>query len=76
MGYGYSQRIAALNKRADASSLGVMLGRVCIGSSAPVTEVAEALGVSRTTVYSWFTGTSVPKPKYHAAINKLLKRLS
>ena len=76
MGYGYSQRIAALNKRADASSLGVMLGRVCIDTSTSVLEVTEKLGVSRTTVYNWFTGTSVPKPKYHAAINKLLKRLS
>lgn len=76
MSYGYSQRIVALNKEADASSLGVALGRVCISTDYPVSDLAEKLGVSRTTVYKWFAGDCIPHSKYHAAINKLLKRLS
>jgi hypothetical protein len=76
MSYGYSQHIADLNKRADASSLGVALGRACINTHFPVTDIAAKLGVSRTTIYNWFTGVCLPHPKYHAAINKLLKRFS
>jgi hypothetical protein len=76
MSYGYSQRIANLNRQADASSLGVALGRACINTHSPVTDIANRLGVSRTTVYNWFTGASTPHPKYHAAINKLLKRFN
>jgi hypothetical protein len=76
MSYGYSQRIADLNRQADASSLGVVLGRACINVDFPVSDLSEKLGVSRTTVYNWFAGTCTPHPKYHAAINRLLKRFS
>lgn len=75
MSYGYSQRIVSLNGEADASSLGVVLGRACIKTDTPVQVAAEYLGVSRTTVYNWFTGAFTPHPKYHAAIKKLLKRV-
>lgn len=75
MTYGYSQRIVELNKEADKTSLGVVLGRACIKANTPVQEAAEYLGVSRTTVYNWFTGAFTPHPKYHAAITKLLKRV-
>lgn len=74
MSYGYSTHIVQLNKKADASLLGVMLGRFCIASSIPVTALTEKLGISRQTAYNWFVGKSNPHPRYHAAINKLLKR--
>lgn len=60
MTYGYSQRLAELNRSAGLESIGVVLGRECIKLGIPVRAVAQALGVSRMTVYNWFTGTSKP----------------
>jgi hypothetical protein len=76
MSYGYSAHIIQQNKKADASSLGVMLGKFCITTSMPVTALTEKLGISRQTAYNWFVGKRIPHPRYHAAINKLLKRRS
>lgn len=74
MSYGYSQRLVDRNKEADTKSLGVALGRVCIKKNVPVTSVAEALGVTRATIYNWFSGLCRPNAKYYAAIQKLMKR--
>lgn len=60
MSFGYSIRIVTLNNAAE-DSLGVRLGRACIQHNMPVSAVAKALGVSRQTVYSWFTGESKPR---------------
>ena len=54
MQYGYSLRIADLNKKADGALLGVKLGRVCIKNNVSVVEVSAQLRVSRQTVYNWF----------------------
>ena len=54
MQYGYSLRIADLNKKADGTLLGVKLGRLCIKNNVPVVEVSTLLKVSRQTVYNWF----------------------
>ncbi|MGA1024557.1 MAG: hypothetical protein ACO3S8_07740 [Aquiluna sp.] len=54
----YSQDI--INKVGDTpKSLGNQLGRWAIHLDFPVTKIAYALGVSRQTVYNWFTGTEV-----------------
>jgi DNA-binding XRE family transcriptional regulator len=74
MSYGYSQRLVELNKGASIKSLGVALGRVCIKANASVIAVASTLGVSRSTIYNWFSGACHPHPKYYAAINKLIQR--
>jgi len=39
----------------------------------PVSQVAESFGVSRMTVYSWFTGISRPRQNKIEQIEKLLK---
>lgn len=61
MSYGYSNRLIELNKKADDSSLGVQLGRVCIDRDVPVSDVAVHLGVSRQTIYNWFCGVNAPR---------------
>lgn len=61
MSYGYSLRLAELNEQADEQSLGVRLGRVCIAKNIPVADVAERLGVSRQTIYNWFSGATEPQ---------------
>jgi hypothetical protein len=66
MSYGYSARIVRLNKHANKSRLGVLLGRLCIALDIPASEVANILGVSKQTVYNWFVGTHDPKDKVEA----------
>lgn len=76
MSYGYSQRLIDANKKADVTSLGVALGRICIELEVSVNDVAQKLGVSRATVYNWFWGTSVPSAARSARIAKLITSLT
>ncbi len=73
MSYGYSARLIALNKEANSKLLGVKLGRVCIKRNIPVSLVASELGVSRQTVYNWFTGANTPLNQSVGAVQALLK---
>lgn len=61
MSYGYSARLIGLNKKADKKRLGVRLGKRCIELDIPVADVAIHMGVSRQTVYNWFSGVHDPK---------------
>jgi len=54
----YSQKIID-DVAKTPKSLGNQLGRWAIHLDFPVTKIARALGVSRQTVYNWFTGTEV-----------------
>jgi len=68
MSYGYSQSLVDANKKANAKSLGVALGRLCIKQGIPVTEVARELEVSRMAVYNWFLGTHSPTPSIKSRV--------
>jgi transcriptional regulator with XRE-family HTH domain len=61
MSRGYTFRLAIANKRADGRSPGVKLGRFCIEQDISVREVAKEFGVSRMTIYKWFTGEWFPR---------------
>lgn len=76
MSYGYSQQLVVANRRANKKSPGVMLGRVCIATNCPVIEVAERIGVSRTTVYNWFAGVCIPAAQHMMQINELIEELN
>ena len=54
----YSQKIIEGVARTP-KSLGNQLGRWAIHLDFPVTKIAYVLGVTRQTVYNWFTGTEV-----------------
>ena len=60
MPVGYSVQTLKDNAAADAGRLGVRLGRLCIDKNISVAEVAEAMQVSRQTVYNWVRGTKSP----------------
>lgn len=75
MSYGYSLRLATLNEQADEQLLGVRLGRVCIGKGIPASVVADALGVSRQTIYNWFSGTTAPLGDHAASVEAYLTKL-
>ena len=72
MSYGYTTRLSTMNKQADGSLSGVKLGRVCIRKEVPVAEVALQLGVSRQTVYNWFTGAHGPSEDLIDAVKILI----
>lgn len=72
MSVGYSLRIRDLNASADTSNIGVRLGRSCIAHGVPVAAVAEQFGVTRATIYNWFTGASAPQTSLVPAIEKYL----
>jgi DNA-binding XRE family transcriptional regulator len=75
MSYGYTLNLVSLNKSASARSIGVKLGRTCIKHSVPVADVAERLGVSRQTIYHWFSGKSRPSEQMASKIEKLITQL-
>ena len=75
MSYGYTVKLVTLNKSADKESLGVKLGRECIKYNVPVSHVADRLGVSRQTVYNWFTGESLPNEQTRKDIEKFINKI-
>lgn len=75
MSYGYSQRLIEAIQEADPKLLSVALGRLCLKLDIPVNDVAQALGVSRATVYNWFWGSSKPDPKRSARISEYIRKL-
>jgi hypothetical protein len=72
---GYSIEVAEAVWRGDRSRLGVRLGKACIERRIPVTKVAETLGVTRQTIYSWFSGEYDPAKSQREAVEKFLASL-
>ena len=75
MSYGYSVKLANLNKAANGRKLGVKLGRACIAADISVSVVARRLGVSKQTVYNWFTGAVEPSVDRAAKIQAYIDKL-
>lgn len=75
MSVGYSLRVVTANRNAGAMSLGVRLGRACIAQEIPATTVARRFGVSRQTVYNWFSGVYEPQASLRTAIENYLVTL-
>lgn len=71
---GYSLRLVKANQAADPENIGVKLGRYCIANDIPVTTIAVKLGVTRMTIYNWFTGVGVPNKDKVRKIEKLLNK--
>jgi hypothetical protein len=68
---GYSITLAERIKAAK-KTVGGALGMLAVQKDISVTEVADALGVSRTCVYDWFTGQYAPAPDKLKRLEKLL----
>jgi hypothetical protein len=68
---GYSYALVKAVKAANPVLPGVRLGLTCIKLDIPAAQVALHLGVSRQTVYSWFTGRFKPKPDQLAKMQDL-----
>lgn len=75
MTIGYSLALAEAIQNADAGCPGVELGQLCLSKGVSVIEAARKLGVSRQTVYSWFTGRSGIRDNLTGAVNAYLEEL-
>lgn len=69
---GYTWRLVHANKKADFRHPGVKLGRFCIEKDISVRDIAERFGVSRMTIYKWFTGEWLPREPHAIKIAKYL----
>lgn len=76
MSYGYSLRLIERNSQANENKLGVRLGRACIKHNVPVTIVASRFGVTRQTVYNWFSGTGNPAEPLHGLVTQYISTLT
>ena len=71
---GYSQIIVEANQSAN-KTLGVILDALCIALKYPASQVAKDLGISRQTVYDWFSGKTKPHKEKELQINNLIDKL-
>jgi transcriptional regulator with XRE-family HTH domain len=51
-----------------------MLGRFCIHKDIPVKDIADYFGVSRMTIYKWFSGEWLPRKAHAEAIAGVLAK--
>ena len=71
---GYSLRLVDAVKAGDPRHPGVRLGKYCIEKGIPVSTMARKFGVSRMTIYTWFTGAGVPRKSKIELIEKILSK--
>ena len=66
-----------LQKVEDADQLAevMLLADACINKGIPMIEVALMFGVTRATVYNWFTGRTIPHPRHRTQMSKLAWRI-
>jgi predicted transcriptional regulator len=55
----YSEKFLLEMHQADPYRAGVQLAKACVKANLPAKYVAEALGVTRMTIYSWFRGKPI-----------------
>lgn len=73
MSRAYSEQfLISLAQSQEAERIGVKLAKVCVKANLPALYVAEMLGVSRMTVYSWFRGKPL-RDKNQQRVNTLVK---
>jgi predicted transcriptional regulator len=70
---GYSITLAERIKSAK-KTVGGALGMLAVQKDISVAAIADALGVSRTCVYDWFTGRYAPAPDKLKRLQKLLDK--
>jgi hypothetical protein len=72
---GYDSLFLQKVEAADQSAEVMLLANVCIDKGVPMAEVALLCGVTRATVYNWFTGRTAPHPRHRTQMSKIILRL-
>jgi hypothetical protein len=55
----YSEKFLIAVNKLDQESYGVKLAKGCVKANIPAQYIADALGVSRMTIHSWFRGKPI-----------------
>jgi len=55
----YSEQFLIAVNKLDEDSVGVKLAKACVMANLPAQYVADAIGVSRMTIHSWFRGKPI-----------------
>jgi len=71
---GFSYKTIQLNREADPRHLGVRLGRVCLERNISAIDCATSLGVSKYTIYKWWSGAWKPNTKHENSIEKYITK--
>lgn len=71
---GYSSLFLTKVAEGDSQLPANQFARVCIDRNLSVAEIARRLGVTRATVYNWFTGKSSPRPNQQVKMRRLMAR--
>jgi len=58
---GYSPKILKTVKNGDPDSFGVKFAKFCIAKKLSIDFVSKELGVTRMTLYRWFSGCDIRK---------------
>jgi hypothetical protein len=69
---GYSTLFVRKVDEANQNELAIRFAQACIKREMPMISVASAMGVTRATVYNWFTGKFHPHKKHQEIMHKLL----
>ena len=72
---GYSEKILELVKNGDCDQLGVRFAKFCIKHNLSIVTVSKELGVTRMTLYRWFTGSNIRKEN-RDAIKQFMKKVT
>jgi len=67
----YSEKYLLSLNGLNEKRLGVQLGKKCVKANLPPSMIAEVIGVSRMSVYSWFRGSPI-RSKTVDRIEKLI----
>ena len=59
MAKNYTESFLREQRAFNNNRLGVQFGKLCVAANLPPTAIANALGVTRQTVYNWFRGNAV-----------------
>ena len=73
---GYSTFLVQDINDANPFLIGVKLAKICIRLNIPIADVAEYIGVTRPTVYAWFTGKREVSSKYAEKVERLIEKLA
>jgi|APCry1669189440_1035222.scaffolds.fasta_scaffold94009_2 hypothetical protein len=71
---GYSTLFVRKVNEANQDDVVIQFAQACIKRELPIISVASAMGVSRATVYNWFTGKFYPHKKHQEIMHKLMSR--
>lgn len=71
----YSEKFLLELHRTESNRIGIQLAKACVKANLPAKYVADYLGVTRITVYSWFRGKPL-RDKNQQAVEALLDRIN